>query len=299
MDAPPEKLDGVTAAQEGRHYVAGNEWNLHLFRQSLRGLGGGFVGVGSDQTYLLIGWQRPDVAWMMDYDPVIADVHAVYQAFFARHDTPAAFLTAWAPDSRRASVALLEAALAESPPRERKRVVGTYTKYRPLIRKRLVELTARLGAERAPSFLTDQETYGWIKAFVAAGRARALTGNLLGTRAVKGIGAAARQLGVPIRAVYVSNAEQYWKYSQTYRANVSHLPYDDRSLLVRTLLTWKRNQDYRYVIQPMANYQAWLAEPWVRSVTQIVKPRTDTSAGVEFLVVDRPVAAARAKRAGQ
>jgi hypothetical protein len=70
--------------------------------------------------------------------------------------------------------------------------------------------------------------------------------------------------------LYLSNAEEYWdRYSKTYRANIRALPFDDRSVVLRTLLTWSVNMDYRYNVQRASNYVEWLDRDWLRHVRQI------------------------------
>ena len=76
-DAKPRVLGGVTKKQYNRHYVTSNEGHLDLFYPTLKNLGGGYAGVGTDQAYLFIGWQRPTLAWLTDYDPVVGSVHHI------------------------------------------------------------------------------------------------------------------------------------------------------------------------------------------------------------------------------
>lgn len=296
-DAVPKKLGGVTKKQEGRHYVAGNEWNLHLYQETLTNRGGGYVGVGSDQAYLLIGWQRPTLAWLMDYDPVVKDIHHIYFALFAAAKTPAEFLSLWRRDAKTKVMGILDAHYKDD--RRRAGVTKRYWRtYRGMVQKRLDAVKAKLDglSKPVPTFLNDQATYDFIVKLIAAKRVRPMVGNLLSVRGMKGIAGAAKTLGVPVRAVYVSNAEQYWDYTKRYRLNMQGMHVDDKSVLLRTLLTWKRNRDYRYTVQSWANFTSWLDRSWVRSVNTIVPFRKDTSKDVEFIVVDRDVAAAEAAR---
>ena len=106
-----------------------------------------------------------------------------------------------------------------------------------------------------------------------------MSGNLLDKQALSGIAESARKLGVPIRVLYTSNAEEYWHedgYADQFRENVRGMHFDDRSLIVRTLSTWQENKDYRYVAQPASNFIDWLGRPWLRTVLQI-HPRNPRS----------------------
>ena len=72
--------------------------------------------------------------------------------------------------------------------------------------------------------------------------------------------------------LYLSNAEEYWeRLPQPFRANLRALPVDERSLVLRTLLTWEKNRDYRYNAQPARNYRRWLAVPDLRSIYDVIR----------------------------
>jgi hypothetical protein len=301
-DPAAEKLLGVNEEYEGRHYLTGDEWNLHLFYEHIKDLGGGFVGVGTDQTFLLIGWQRPELAWLFDYDPWVHHLQHAYIAFFEAADTPREFKRYWW--RKKAAIELLEKRYADHPDREN--IVKLYEMARGKVRYRLklveekIEKLAedeededgevvREGVEY-PTFLTDQETYDFIKKRIEQKRVRPLQGNLLEDRALIGVGRAARALDVPVRVAYLSNAEQYWKYKPQYRENFKKMYFDDKSLILRTFSTWSINKDYTYNVQKALDYVEWLEREWVEKVTWIVpkwKPTEDED--IAFREVERDI----------
>ncbi len=282
-DKPAELLHGITADAEGQHYVTGNEWNLHLFYERLKDLGGAYLGVGADQAYLFIGWQKPTLAWLIDYDPVIVQAHRIYHAFFVAADTPAEFRNLWNPESGDAARAALVARWGE---RAALPLETFLRSYRKRIAMRLDRLKETLGEASVPSFLTDDGTYAFVRTFLVEGRARPMVANLLEKKGLRGIGKAARELGVTFRVVYLSNAEEYWNYGYTFRKNMESLPHDESSLLVRTLLTWERNQDYRYNLQPFHKYLQWLGHPAVGRVRQITGFRKDDAPRPDLLFTE-------------
>lgn len=267
-DPVPKLLLGQAPGLEDKHYVVGNEWRLDLYHAKLQGLGGGYVGVGSDQAYLLIGSQRPAVAWLIDYDQQVVDVHRLYHTFFKDAATFEAFRALWTPDGQAQALQVLERELAQDP--QKKALLRLYRKVRAKVDKRLTKVQKRYAQAGVPCFLDDTATYSAVRELVRAGRVRALRVDLLAKVGLQGIGAAARKLGVPIRALYLSNAENYWPYSKQFRANVQALPMDDKSLVVRTVSTWGQNADYVYNLQAGKTFQAWLATDWVRSYRDFV-----------------------------
>ena len=289
-DRAAKWLDGVTPAQQGKHYLTSNEWNLHLFRPALKNLGGGYMGVGSDQAYLFIGFQRPTLAWLTDYDELVVEVHKIYRAFFLHADTPEAFFTLW---TRAGKVSAMQV-LAKAYPDDA-RYQKLYKRYRAGVSRRLDKVKARFLEAKVPCFLTDADDYGYVRALIRADRVRPMVANLLDKKALAGIGPAAKKLGVPIRVLYLSNAEQYWKYDAQYRKNIAGLHFDEKSLIARTLLTWKRNQDYRYNVQPALTYVGLLTEKAIKNVNSFTPARKDKKRHVDFFRTEIDVDTWRAK----
>ncbi|MBI5608113.1 MAG: hypothetical protein HY902_04475, partial [Deltaproteobacteria bacterium] len=154
---------------------------------------------------------------------------------------------------------------------------------------------------KAHCYLNDAETYAYVRSLVTGGRLRALRVDLLADKGVASIAAAARAMGLPVRAIYLSNAENYWNYSKQFRANMAALPFDDRALIIRTVSTWNLNYDYSYNLQPAQNFLAWLAKPWVRGYRDFVHwKRPEAGEFLFFETKGDPEVeeAARAKRSG-
>lgn len=265
---------GETKELVGKQYLAGNEKTLYAFRPKIDNVGGGYVGVGSDQAYFFIGWARPEYAWLIDYDEDVVSIHAVYRDFLEAAETPEAFYALWAKDTRKQSMKLIEADSDE----RTKALRVLYLRHRGWIERRLRGQLKRLGRAKVSCWLSDQEMYDFVRDLVLADRVRPMLANLLEDGAVRHVGESARKLGVPVRVLYLSNAEEYWKdYPQTFRDNILALPYDDQSVVLRTLLIWDVNQDYRYNTQSLDNFRHWLQTPWIRSIWDVVHSRGEPS----------------------
>jgi hypothetical protein len=264
---PPVRL-GTSEKFEGNSYVVGNEWELHLLYPHVKGLGGGYMGVGADQAYLFIGWMRAEVAWLTDYDPNVVAVHRAHLAFIEQADSPQAYLDLWGKDAQASSQALLERRWADHP--ELPRILRQFKRARKTIHGRLTKVGAKLRQHQTPSFLTDADEYAHVRQLVKAGRVRPMLANLLDQRALVGVGEAAGKLGVPMRAVYLSNAEQYWPYPDQFRQNMRAQRFDEKSLVVRTLS--QSHGGYQYGVQPALNFLDWLASDGARSVWTFLRP---------------------------
>jgi len=282
-DDPAAELGGVTEARKGQHYVTGNERTLEAFYPRILELGGAYVGVGSDQAYLMLGWARAELAWLIDYDPVVVDLHAVYHALFAAAATPEQFLALWHKDNKDQAIAAVQAAY---PGALGLRHEALYRRYRVRVAKRLGQLQRTMQAAAVPTFLTDADEYAHVRGLIQAGRVRALLADLSRDGAIQQIGAAARTLDTTVRVLYLSNAEEYWEQlPPAFRTNLAALHVDERSVVLRTMLTWQSNQDYRYNAQPARNYQQWLANPAVQSIYDVVHRKVTVGPGIDFFEI--------------
>jgi hypothetical protein len=275
QDEEPEIRGGISRGMEDLHYTIGNEWTLFAFYEDIKDLGGGYMGVGTDQAYLLIGWQRPELAWLSDYDPKIQRVHHMYRALFLAADTPEEFINFF----KEENVEKAKAAIDEIYDGDDKVTAqSTYRRARKLINYRMQKQKRKFKSSNVPTYWNDQETLDYIKAMLREDRIRPLLVNLTEEAGMKGVRAAAAELGVPVRVLYVSNAEEYWKeYAEQFRKNIAELHSDEKSLLLRTRLIWGINYDYVYVVQSIDNFRTWLADPSVVKVKQILSggPKVD------------------------
>jgi hypothetical protein len=266
-DPPPANLDAVKAEMEGNHFLASDELRLDLFYASLRDLGGGFVGVGTDQCYLFAGWMNAELVWLSDYDPWVKALHQVYLLLFREAPNADDFLARWTKSRADEVRALIDQHFSADP--DLALIHKVFAKARVQVYQRLRYTQKMCRRANVPCFVTDPAQYTRVRDLALAGRMRPIVGNLLGTVGLRAVGDAARSLGVPVRVLYVSNAESYWSYGDAYRQNVASLPYDERSLVVRTKPTKPKNADYAYSVQSAQLFARWLALPSVKNIRQV------------------------------
>ncbi|MCA9298486.1 MAG: hypothetical protein KDA28_05435, partial [Phycisphaerales bacterium] len=267
-DPAPEILLGFREELYGRHYLRSDEKNHWTWIETLQGLGpcGAYAGVGTDQAYVFIGAMRPHLAWLADYDPWVVDLHRVYLAFFEEIAEIDRFIWVWEDrdEGRDWGRALLERHFAGSPDLDE--LLFIYGRADSNVAAQFERTIAMAEAHDFPCYLTDQATYDFVRDLVRAGRVRPVLANLLDEHALVAIGEASRQLGVPMRAFYMSNAESYWDYPDQFRTNIRAQYFDERSLIMRTQPHYPRNNDYAYSVQPAFDFLAWLADDDVDNV---------------------------------
>jgi hypothetical protein len=249
------------------HYWVGNEHRLDLFVDDVKGKGGVHVGVGAEQNWLLCGWSRCEVLVLMDFDESIPDLHRVYIAAFATAATKEAFVALWL-DKRR--VGLREAVKARYAGTERARALAALDVARWSVERRFAALKNQLVDRGHTTFLSDDGDYAHLRGLVLGGRVFTVRGDLTARGTLRAIAAATTKAGLVIRSLYLSNAEQYFRYDATFRTNVAALPFDARSVVLRThgwntLRYAKDGNSYHYGIQTGASFRAFAAEPAVTS----------------------------------
>ncbi|MGB1700879.1 MAG: hypothetical protein ACPHRO_13055, partial [Nannocystaceae bacterium] len=261
-DQSPEVLNAVKKENYDTHFLYSDELHQYLLAEKIEGIGGGYIGVGTDQGWLFMGWQRPSLAWLADYDAWVVAMQWSYLAFFETSATPQEFIEKWSKESKKSSRALLKERFASHP--DSALILRVFDHARHLVAYRLRRIV-RMGKNRRPTFLTDDAQYQFLRTMVKEGRVRPLIGNLLADKGYREISAAATKLGVPIRHLYISNAEDYWRYPDTFRMNMRSLPGDEMSIVSRTRASKHTNNDYRYMQQHLENFNRWLRSDIKRS----------------------------------
>jgi hypothetical protein len=263
------QVDKIPWDVSRKHYVVSNEARHDLFFPFIENKGGLYVGVGSDPNYTLIAAARPEFAFIFDVDRQVVDMHAIYRAFIAASPDPETLRRRFSQREVKRSVQLLDEALVDEEPAARKRIRTLFVEVHEIVHENLGKVAKREIDGEGTSWLSNPEYYGYIKRMFEVGRIRVMPGNLLGNHTMASIAAAARELELPVRVFYPSNAEDYFSYRDGYRNNVRGLPGDESSVVIRTIATNPLHSEYgrtlpkadhrwHYQVQPLHNLQAWL-----------------------------------------
>ncbi|MBI5490171.1 MAG: hypothetical protein HY905_22745 [Deltaproteobacteria bacterium] len=275
-------VDSVAGDEAGRdpidqrHYVQTNEPRHDDWFPYIDGVGGAYVGVGSDQNYTLFARARSELIWLMDYDIVVTRIHRVFGALIAAAPDAAAFLAFFERDGTTAALEVLDASRDDEDDREELREL--YKEYKPSLRHYFQRL-ATLEADGKPStWLSDPEAYAWVRAAFVAGRVRTLKGDLLGRTVLPAIASAQHRLDMPVRVVYLSNAEQYFLYNAAFKDAFAALPFDGRSVILRTENfeddQGRNSMIWHYQVEPARHFVAQLARPEVDHTNDLEPPAT-------------------------
>jgi hypothetical protein len=252
--APPELVRGM-------HYWMSNEDHLDLFYPSVKDKGGLYVGVGTDQNYLLGAWARAEALVLMDFDQSIVDLHRVYRVIFLAAETPEEFLRLWQLKSRPEVRRLIKEGYADK--KHRFGALQAFATARWPVERRLLRVVEQMKKAALPCFLSDAAEYAHVRRLYQEDKVFMVRGDLTAKRTMSAVGQAATQAGKTVGVLYLSNAEQYFPYDAQYRANIRGLPFSESSVVLRTSgengLKRVKGTYYHYNTQPGLNFAAWLA----------------------------------------
>lgn len=225
----------TTTCRDPFPYIKANEARPHVFAPYIANVGGAYLGVASDQNYSLIAAARSEVAWLMDYDPRVVAQHRRLRAFILRSATPAEFVARFGPEGQRDAIDILDEVYARAPD------LGALKAGYRATREDLwsyYESARAAGPRDAREFgwLRNPEHYAYVRELYRQGRIVPVKGDLMGERTIRSIAGVARELGLVVRVVYLSNAPSAWggELVRGFRDNLRALPFDARSLVLQT-----------------------------------------------------------------
>ncbi|MBW2730771.1 MAG: hypothetical protein JRH20_00170 [Deltaproteobacteria bacterium] len=270
-----------------RHYVRMNEWYHEVWHPYVDKIGGGYIGVASDQNLTLIAWARSEVAWLMDYDPVVVKVNRIHKALIKAAPDVASYLALWDRKGRKAAA---EAIRKEYPTDATlKQTLKIYRVYRGEIYG-AIKQAMRQGKRKRSYWLHRAEDYAYIRQMHQLDRIRIMGGDLLKDKSLIGIGEASRKLGIPVRAIYTSNAEEFWPYPENFKQNFIRMHMDEKSVVLRTRHSSKygpRIGSYVYIVQSGQDMQSQLKDPQTKGLWVMMRYRKAGKPG--FFTIGRPV----------
>jgi len=260
------------------HYWISNEVNQQIWYDHVVDKGGAYLGVGTDQNYLLAGWAKSDLVVVVDFDIYIVDLHRVYALFFEQAETFEDFLLRWSPDREAEGLALIDERYADRPDYDRIR--KAYKVARQLVWARLRNVRRAYEERDIPTFISDQEQYDHVRTLSRNGRVFAVRGDFTADETMVALREAMEASGQDFHVVYLSNVEQYIDYTPQFRRNLGLLPVSDDGVVVRTLgwgaFGFAPGEEYHYNVQPLPKFTAWLQHSRVKNLPNMLHFRTRT-----------------------
>ncbi|EMO66770.1 putative lipoprotein [Leptospira kirschneri str. 200803703] len=269
----PLKVDEfVSKDLGGRHYPASNELRIDLFKPYVEDLEGGYLGAGTDQNFTFIAWAKSKYVWLMDFDYTICLINRIHLLFFRMAPDPESYREFWARKNKQTSFEIIKKEWEKDPEwpliREAWEVAHRGKSDVPQRWNELDRTSQRFGLR---TFIHSKEEYNYVRNMVLQERIQILKGDINAEKSMRSVAERAARLNVPIRVVYLSNIEDYFSYSGSFRDNLLSLPTDEKGIVLRTMQNGTKEEygfpdgekipvDYplHYNVQSLKNLQDWM-----------------------------------------
>ncbi|MCX7679696.1 MAG: hypothetical protein N2316_10830 [Spirochaetes bacterium] len=220
--------------------IAPNEARIDLFRPFIEKIGGGYVGVGSLQNFVLASWAKSERIWIIDCTKRIVASNFINIAFLHHAKCYKGFRKLWSA-GRKGNVREIIRQISLPPYIDFEYCMQTWeiglhftNRYFTV----LDEISQRFG------FFTcfnNQSLYEEIRTKALKNKITILAGRLEGTRAIARIANYAKRHNIVIRIIYFSNAEEYFReYPLQFIQNVRILPVDEKTIALRTVSLYRQ-----------------------------------------------------------
>lgn len=271
-DPKPEQLI------RNSHYWISNESSHYLWLDRVKELGGAFLGVGTDQNYLLAGWAKSELIVVVDFDKAIINLHMAYALLFDKAETPDEFFELWKSEREAEVLGWIEERYADHPDYEQIR--KAFKVARQIVYARLRRTRKQYEERGTPTFITDQAQYDHVRTLWQNGRVFAVRGDFTKDETMVALAKALDESKMTLKVIYLSNVEQYFDFTPEYRRNMINLPIDADSVVVRTL-GWRGfglipGETYHYNLQPARLFAGWLEKSRVTNLPRMMYYTTKT-----------------------
>lgn len=199
------------------HFLVGNETRHDLFASMIAGREGAYLGVGADQNYTLIAVSRASIAFLLDHDRKIVELHRELGRRICAAADPARFLHG-IEDPGDPPPAILADAW-------------------PALVQHLRRVAARRQDGVPTTWLGDPVLYAILRERWQSGSIYPVLGDLAGDTAMPSIAGAAASRGVAFTVVYLSNVEETLATRARLAGNLGALPHAEGAVVLHTRST--------------------------------------------------------------
>ncbi len=275
-------IAGEKLGETREHYYTSNETRYDLWYPQIQELGGAYMGVGPDQNYSLAAVANSRLVILMDYDVEVLGLHRMYMVLVRICEQPECVLAML--DRRKTDEVAQKAREWFDEPAVK--LIRTIHKGASTVILKNHRARIKQGLDKGGRFwLTDAELYRRWRTLVLSGRVKVFAGDLTKGQTMTQVAAALKEIRMPLRILYFSNAEEFWHYPQAFRDAIAQFPFDEKSQVLRTVTLgdeFKIGWLFHYTIQNAADFLAWMKVPGRYSIKAIARLRRDPIDGTKY-----------------
>lgn len=218
-----------------KQFPASNEKRINLFHESIRDLGGTYLGVGTDQNFSLAAWANSEYVFLMDFDRLVVYINRIHIFFFSISPRFADYEELWSVKNRSRSYSLLKEAFGKQSDFRSYSYAFHQAHNSGKIRERFQLYKYMTKQFQFESLHNNEIYYGRIHHLAKSNRIYSVPGSLLGNQTMKSIARSIESLGSKLMVLYLSNAEDYFVYEKSFKENLMIQPITKESMILRTV----------------------------------------------------------------
>lgn len=225
------------------YYLVSNEHRLELFKPYIENKKGGYVGVGvgTDQNFILIGWAKPEYAYLMDFEPISVCTNKIHIEFIRRSQSYDEFLDFYKKKNYERGLSIIKETLGQDRYYDQCLIAYKALNQQKAFLWRHDNVTKAARDFKWKAWFNNDEDYKVVRDIVLANKVRAVLGDLTKDITFQGIGEASRKLHIPINVLYFSNAEDYFRYPEAWKKSFQTFFISEDSTILRTISVKMRN----------------------------------------------------------
>ncbi len=274
-----------------KHYPASNERRIDLYYPFIKNLGGGYLGVGTDQNLTFIAWAKSEYAYLMDFDWAVVYINRLHLLFLKNSNDFFEFKEYWSTKNKNKALSFIDKQILDV--EEKKKYLYAYNIGVNAISNRFRDFEFMTKRFNFISFHNNPEDFQYLKKMIEENRIFPVQGDMNGEVTFQNINQASRKLCIPIRVIYFSNAEEYFRYPETFKKNIKTIFYDDKTIILRTVTTGAKEFGYpegekyleipfHYNVQSITNLVEWF-ELKNLQIYNMLKYKEDVERGFSIL----------------
>lgn len=275
-----------------KHYPTSNERRLDLFYPYIKNKKGGYIGVGTDQNLILISWAKSDYAYLIDFDWVAVYINYLHLLFISNSNSFEEFKNFWYYKNKKRAEEIIQNKIIEK--EEQEKYFYVYKIGLKSMPERFSDLEYITKNFNFISYHNNPEDFNYLKKLIEENKIYPVLGDINGNTILQKIGESSKKLCIPIRILYLSNAEEYYRYPKSFRDNISNLFIDEDSLIIRTVTSgafefgYPDGEKYKeipfhYNIQEIKDLINWFEEENLWIYSMLKKNRIDIQKGLSIL----------------
>lgn len=263
--------------------IAPNEARIDLFLPFVKGIGGGYVGVGGLQNLIIASWAKSEWICIIDCTKRIVALNFLQREFLKAAPNFTQFRELWKSNKKREAHSII-AHMHKPQYLNVEYCIQTWEMGLEYINRYFAVIDEHSQKFYFKTCFNDQLLYETIRKKALDGKIEILACKLEGEKVFAHSTQRTKLYASTIKVIYLSNVEEYFvEYPLQFRKNMALIPCDEKSVVLRTISFYRlaypwaefseklNNRGFHYNVMPLKLFLEKLKYISIKNVFQIIK----------------------------